>query len=92
MDCRWIHCVRHCNGSGQSDRNRKAIGSWFRAIGVAGRFAVLALFAVAMGIVFITEPIPVEYLGNFSYGGLAGTALFYLAYLLYSREIDRWWR
>ena len=75
-------------GPASQTETGKRIGSWFRAIGVVGRFAVLALFAVAMRIVFITEPIPVEYLGNFGYGGLTGTALFYLVYLIYSREVD----
>lgn len=78
-------------GPASQTETGQRIGSWFRAIGVSGRFAVITLFAVAIGIVIITEPIPAEYLGNFSYGGLAGTALFYLVYLLYSREIEGLW-
>lgn len=62
-----------------------AIGRWFRAIGVGGRAAVIAIYCCALSLLLLFASTPLAFLYSATIGWIAAIATYLVAYLGWSR-------
>jgi hypothetical protein len=66
------------------------IGQWVREIGSSSRATAIILFAIAVGVIFQLDWIPVALISNAASGGLLAFILYTVAYVAWAGEVSGW--
>jgi hypothetical protein len=77
-------------GPGANSSLGRQIGYWFRSIGFTGRVAMIALFALTIGVVFRFEAVPHAVVADAAVGGLLATLVYLLVYIILAGEVSGW--
>jgi phage shock protein PspC (stress-responsive transcriptional regulator) len=68
----------------------RRLDDWGRRIGGRKKIAVVAGFAVALGLAPTLSVVPVAFVTNFAAGILLGTAVYVVAHLAAARSVSGW--
>ncbi|WP_231184398.1 hypothetical protein [Haladaptatus sp. DYF46] len=68
----------------------KAVGRWFRAIGGAGRVAVIVCFVVGVWWTMLTVDLPITRIESFIGGWMVAILVYQVVHIADAGEIDGW--